>query len=868
MYCDTGGVSDARRRAPTRAGVQGIDHVDVLDFAAPDPEAQVETATLARHILLVHTFLPAVALTRRNVRITATQGSAPLGVEWAHAASLLGDPTPADGDQGDPDIDILGDLPLAFRSNPPALTDAERLFLASLPDASRILVVHIAHAIAPAENRAIYTLGLSAPGDGKIDPRLATYEFTLNAEGSVEQDCASVVHQLPARSPSPPLDYLAKDYSSFRQLMLDRMAVVMPEWNSRHLADSGVALVELLAYIGDHLSYYQDAVATEAYLGTARRRVSMRRHARLLDYTLHEGNNARVWVCFEVDPDVGVGDVQSLPAGAQLLTRLDRQSGAVVDGEELGEALLQGAVFFETMFPIELKRLHDRIPFYDWCGGVDCLAEGATEATLDVPYDIESPMSWLAPGDILIFEELDDPASNVQADSAHRHVVCLTEVKQVEDVLDGKILTGITWHEEDALPFALPLRHASGEPAAVAWGNVVLADHGRTVANESLLPDRPPIGERYRPRLPGEGVTHRVPDELTAMRKRSASSQTLQDPRKALPAVTVVEITEGDESRPWYSRRDLLASDPFDRHVTIEIENDGVGSLRFGDGMYGRLPSVRSRWQASYRVGNGSDGNVGADAIAHLMVAADGQGINNPALARVRNPLPAVGGNQAEPDVQARLYAPHAFREGERAVTSDDYATITERHPDVQKAVADIRWTGSWNTVFVTVDRRGGLPLDIVFESELRSFLEPFRMAGQDLEFQPPDFVPLDIAFTVHVAPDHLRSEVLAVLQDTLGSAELTDGTRGFFHPDNFTFGDPVYLSHIVARAMEVPGVMWLDVDDGGGKPNRFQRLGEPSRGEVGAGVIVVGPLQIIRVDNDPVAPHNGRLRLYMEGGL
>ena len=41
--------------------------------------------------------------------------------------------------------------------------------------------------------------------------------------------------------------------------------------------DRGFTLVELLAYAGDQLSYYQDAVATEAYLGTARRRVSARR---------------------------------------------------------------------------------------------------------------------------------------------------------------------------------------------------------------------------------------------------------------------------------------------------------------------------------------------------------------------------------------------------------------------------------------------------------------------------------------------------------------------------------------------------------------------------------------------------------------
>ena len=57
-----------------------------------------------------------------------------------------------------------------------------------------------------------------------------------------------------------------------------------------------MTLVELLAYSADQLSYYQDAVATEAYLGTARRRASVRRHARLVDYAMHDGANARAWV--------------------------------------------------------------------------------------------------------------------------------------------------------------------------------------------------------------------------------------------------------------------------------------------------------------------------------------------------------------------------------------------------------------------------------------------------------------------------------------------------------------------------------------------------------------------------------------------
>ena len=78
--------------------------------------------------------------------------------------------------------------------------------------------------------------------------------------------------------------------------MLDRLSLLVPDWTERSAADLGVTLVELLAYAADNLSYRQDAIANEAYLATARQRVSVRRHARLVDYALHDGCNARAFV--------------------------------------------------------------------------------------------------------------------------------------------------------------------------------------------------------------------------------------------------------------------------------------------------------------------------------------------------------------------------------------------------------------------------------------------------------------------------------------------------------------------------------------------------------------------------------------------
>ena len=145
----------------------------------------------------------------------------------------------------------------------------------------------------------------------------------------------------------------------------------------------------------------------------------------------------------------------------------------------------------------------------------------------------------------------------------------------------------------------------------------------------------------------------------------------------------------------------------------------------------------------------------------------------------------------------------------ERAVTAGDYAEVTQRQTDlrIQRAAATFRWTGSWHTVFVTADRDEGLPVDAGFEVQLRDRLERYRMAGHDLEVDGPLFVPLEIEMTVCAKPDYFRSDVKAELLDVFSSRRLADGRLGVFHPDNFTFGQPVYASRLYAAAMAVQGV-------------------------------------------------------------
>ena len=261
----------------------------------------------------------------------------------------------------------------------------------------------------------------------------------------------------------------------------------------------------------------------------------------------------------------------------------------------------------------------------------------------------------------------------------------------------------------------------------------MVADHGLSVEGEPLeAPGDPP----YHPTLSRTDLTHRVPYVHDQARQRPAAEATAPDPRLLAPAVAL--FSDGLE---WEPRLDLLQSDRFARAFVVEMENDRRAHIRFGDDVSGQAPSAGASFTAIYRVGGGLAGNVGADALTRLVTSLSG--------IQVRNPLPATGGDDPEPLERVRLHAPQAFRTQERAVTEADYAAVAQRHPEVQRAAATRRWTGSWYTMFLTIDREGGLPIDAAFETDLRAFLERFRMAGVDLEIDAPRFVALDIALTV-----------------------------------------------------------------------------------------------------------------------
>ena len=171
-----------------------------------------------------------------------------------------------------------------------------------------------------------------------------------------------------------------------------------------------------------------------------------------------------------------------------------------------------------------------------------------------------------------------------------------------------------------------------------------------------------------------------------------------------------------------------------------------------------------------------------------------------------------------------------------------------------------IRWTGSWYTVFIAIDRYGGKRVDEDFKVKVRNFLNKYRLACYDIEIKEPIYVPLDIRINVRVDSNYFASQIKQALLKIFSNHDIPDGKRGFFHPDNLTFGQPIFLSKIYEIAMKVEGIIFVSIE-------RFQRWRESDNHELDEGVIKMASFEIARLDNDPNFPENGRIELVIEGG-
>jgi len=746
--------------------------------------------------------------------------------------------------------------------------------------------------VEPVGDYSTYTLALVWDAS-LIDPFFSSIGFKFRP-GCFSNDCAP---PLPGRppAPNPAIDYLAKDYDSFRHTLMTAMAARVPGWRSTSEADHDQVLIDLFAAAADELSDYQDRVMAEAYLPTVRKRVSLARHARLVDYHVHEGNQASTWVAVDV-------------VAGQAPFTLDDQELVVWTGTN---PPTDDAVYFasrQRRLPAaqrqRLDPLLNRLRLHTWRNAQPALAAGSTsadivpvdglaaEADADALRDLVRNGAWR---ELLVVEVL-NPLTGAAAgrNRVKRQLLRLLPgadpgaggAQSVLDPVTGTWLVRVHWREEDALRFDYSFTTfcpgpppTTVEDVSIFYGNLVTVHAGRPLEVQfhepgSLLPtDSDDLKHRHLQRMNryGDGrdwTLATLPDEgpLAYLPPMTAGAIGEEPARSTL----WLEVeAPGSAREAWDEVASLVHSDDSAEngdHYAVETDERRRSTLRFGNGTNGRALPVGATVHAQYQAGVGAEGNIGADQLVNVAALS---GLLNGAVIAATNPFDVTNGRDPESAERVRRNAPEAFRTRQlRAVTLADYEQRAEEVQGVAQAVARYAWTGSWRTVRITLDPAGFTALgdarSRALWDELRprvaDHLEAVRLLGEDLELRPPRYVPLEVRITVCAAPAYWREDIRFVLEQEFSDSWTSDGRRGFFHPDEWNFGQALHRSAIEGRIHRVAGVEHIVSIE-------MKRFSAPLPGIGSGAVLEMSFDEVVLLANDPSHLERGLIRFEVLGG-
>jgi hypothetical protein len=733
--------------------------------------------------------------------------------------------------------------------------------------------------IAPIGDYSTYSVEL-VYDPTRIDPYFAELAFKFRP-GCFGGDCAPGWKPGRAKVAAPGIDYLAKDYDSFRHTLVSAMMERVPGWQMSSEADLDQVLIDLFAAAADELSDYQDRVVNEAWLGSARKRVSLARHARLVDYHIHQGNQSSTWLAVLLDPIT-----PSFTLDEELLVWA---GGEIADSAEVYFATRQ--TLLEPAARSLLDPLLNSLHLHTWSDARPGLAAGATSADLVSDQlgagqaEAEQLRDWVQDGSLkhLLIEEKRNPLTGLLPgrDPRKRQLLRLIAgddnavgtlaAQALRDPLTNTWFTRVHWRSEDALRQAYAFVigcPAVGRVDGVSGlhGNLLMVHQGLPLTTHfhepgAVLPSDTAFEQHRHFRrwsLYGEvrGVLCDLPEAPLAYLPTPPGGEV---PPQSSLRVSVEPAGGAEET--WDEVISLVHSDDSAEegdHFVVETDELGRSSLRFGNGVNGRSLPGDAVVHCRYQVGGGVAGNVGAGSVQQFLPLASPF---DAAIMAVWNPFDVSDGRDPEPVEKILRNAPEAFRARQlRAVTLADYIRRAEEVPGVSRAVARYAWTGSWRAVRLVIDPVGVDVLDPQLAADVAAHLEAVRLIGEDLEIRPPRFVPLEIEIDLCLHADFWPEDVRWVLQQEFSAGWTPDGRMGFFHPDAWSFGQALHRSQIAGRLETIAGIEHIG-------EIRMRRFNRPPPPVAAPEMLEVAFDEIFLVKNNPDQRELGFITFNLGGG-
>jgi predicted phage baseplate assembly protein len=606
--------------------------------------------------------------------------------------------------------------------------------------------------------------------------------------------------------PTPDLDD-----RRFQDLVNDAKRMVMrrcPEWTDHNVSDPGVTLIETFAFMTDQLLFRLNRVPDRLYL----------KFLDLIGLQLVPPVPAEAPLTFWL----------SAPATAPLTIAAGTQAGT--PRTETAESVTFATVEDLEVVPIALQTL------LTLGAGADAFADCTEELAQSRPFPVFAPQP--VPGDAvylglseaaprcairldfrgrldgvgvdptwppLIWEAYDGrdwvecPVSADDTGGLNRsgavtlHLPADHAASVVGGLRGGWLRARVTTPEEDQPAYTMtPV--VDGLTAATV-GGTMMGIHADIIQNETLGTAEGVAGQRFT--LSRTPVLHAgVPVEL--------------------------EVGSDDGWQHWTRVDSFADSGPYDRHFLLDGTSGTVSfgpAVRTEDGgvrQYGAIPAAGSPIRVRrYCVGGGARGNVGPLAIRTLKSSI-------PFVGGVENLRRAQHGADGESLDQAKLRGPILLRSRSRAVTVEDFETIScEAAPEVARVRCLPAGTegvepGSVKVLVVPTAsaEAGRLRLGDLVPSDdtlrrVADRLDGVRLIGTRVVVEPPMYRGITVVAQLvprrRARADKVQAEATEALYRFLNP--LTGGTDGAGWP----FGRTVHAGEVFGVLQNVDGVDLVD---------------------------------------------------------
>jgi len=258
----------------------------------------------------------------------------------------------------------------------------------------------------------------------------------------------------------------------------------------------------------------------------------------------------------------------------------------------------------------------------------------------------------------------------------------------------------------------------------------------------------------------------------------------------------------------WTEVESLILSDA-GQDFEVSYDDKDRAIIRFGDGIIGAIPPNNAVIDIYYRVGGGSVGNIARSSIRTTINGFIG--VSGTVQVFVTNPANVgSGGEDRETIEHIKIFAPRSVRTNDRAVTGEDYQTLSSVYVDdefgaVARAVAVLDTNLvplESNIVRVYIWGSGDdntlLPPSDGLRASLKEYLDTKKMIGTEVLVVPGVNKEVDVNAALEFDDRFDTFQIIEQVEEAIDcvfqSADLQPGT-------------PLYISKLYEAVESVQGV-------------------------------------------------------------